>query len=857
MAGPGTKNTVGKVGVRVVPDTSGFRQMLKKQLEAALAGFKVEVPVTVDERVRKHMEGLAVRTKAMSDNLRKATQSMQDLTKASENTDFAWGQMDRGLSRVGNAAQRASRKFLGLTRVGWMVTAVFAAIPPVVGLVAALLAGIPSLLAAGGAAAAAVALGFDGIKDAASVLKDEVASLKKAVSDTFRKEMLPAMKDLEKVFPSLEKGMVKVASALSTATREVTGFLSSAEGTKRLERLLTNIAGLIEGMSPFFRDMTDALLTLADEAGRHFQYLYGTLNQFASEFKAMIDRVSNDGTLEAGLRGLSEVLGAVLRLFNTLFESGLKIMAELGGPLADLFDALSDTLEVLLPPLTDLVKILAGALKTALETLNPLLEAAAPLIVSLAEGFATLLEALAPFVEMLAPVLDGLSSLNEALGGIPAAVIAAVIGLGALRKALRGLRGLSFANLIPGFGKGAGKAGRDAGRRAGQGIGDGVDKQKPKITSRIGGVFNGLAKATFIVPAAAAIGDAFGIKLTDVVTGRAMSMSEAVQESFRRLGTFLETGELPKAVVRGRALVTGEWDKMQEKARQSRIEVMKQLGRGIFSPLKQVTEAAKADWGRNLDSMTNRNRSAWQRMFGDTSRSTGRIAGEIGNKSGRIPSIWGGGINRAADRNRTGWWNIRAGARDGANGVIGEARRAKGALSSGWYVNLYGNGFSIIDGLKAGMAAAFGGVMGWVGWATSWIASNKGPISYDRVMLIPAGRAIIGGLERGLREQFGSVQRFIATVAPTIGQSLAAGNPGVALADAIESGTPAAIRAAERFTRLIDGSVSAEWNGHVSTEGFNSIADQVAQALQGVKIEIGAGEVTRVTDSERKRNVKR
>jgi tape measure domain-containing protein len=84
-------------------------------------------------------------------------------------------------------------------------------------------------------------------------------------------------------------------------------------------------------------------------------------------------------------------------------------------------------------------------------------------------------------------------------------------------------------------------------------------------------------------------------------------------------------------------------------------------------------------------------------------------------------------------------------------------------------------GKSIMDGLVKGLKNAWHGVTDFVGGIGDWIKEHKGPISYDRVLLIPAGLAIMGGFHKALVEGFGDVQEFVESVAPQIQNMVSAG----------------------------------------------------------------------------------
>ena len=74
---------------------------------------------------------------------------------------------------------------------------------------------------------------------------------------------------------------------------------------------------------------------------------------------------------------------------------------------------------------------------------------------------------------------------------------------------------------------------------------------------------------------------------------------------------------------------------------------------------------------------------------------------------------------------------------------------------------LWDAGSSIISGLWEGMKSAIGGVFDWVGGIASDIAALKGPLPYDRKLLIPNGTAIMDSLYTGLQKGWPQVEALM------------------------------------------------------------------------------------------------
>ena len=89
---------------------------------------------------------------------------------------------------------------------------------------------------------------------------------------------------------------------------------------------------------------------------------------------------------------------------------------------------------------------------------------------------------------------------------------------------------------------------------------------------------------------------------------------------------------------------------------------------------------------------------------------------------------------------------------------------------------LYNAGKDLLGGLLRGMKDAAVGMFSWVGGIAGKIANLKGPPAYDKVVLENNGRLLIDGLGRGMREAFPAVEKFAASLAPTLSASIGGGS---------------------------------------------------------------------------------
>ena len=137
-----------------------------------------------------------------------------------------------------------------------------------------------------------------------------------------------------------------------------------------------------------------------------------------------------------------------------------------------------------------------------------------------------------------------------------------------------------------------------------------------------------------------------------------------------------------------------------------------------------------------------------------------------------LSSLWEGIKSTASNA----WSSLASSVLSIINGLVSGAQNAWNTMSNAvsslvsnvtgffnqlWNIDLYSAGQAILQGFLNGLQSMWSSVTNFVGGIASWIRDHKGPIEYDRKLLIPAGNAIMGSLDNGLKDGFKDVKKTV------------------------------------------------------------------------------------------------
>lgn len=401
---------VGRVAIRVMPDTSRFSKELRAKLESierkeevhirakldttrlesqlkaltskiatSVGNIKLTKPVTevVKQTRAASIEAASVRShwRVTREHLLVVARSLRDITVSAKAFGTEVRRIGRDSAGIGRTFRRLRQSFarfisnagdslgdglssafsalaagakgaatamaasassgVGLAAVAALVVVAVETLAGTLlataGAMGAAFAGLPVVVAGLLGPVAAVAVGFDGIKKAASALSGQLDHLKATVSATFERSLAPAVSKVGKTFPILERGLSKVALAMSAVADQFATVLSSERGMVNLGNAFSGIATLVKRASIGLRNFFETMLEIAGNTGL-YKILGETISGVFIRISSWMRRIESDGRLTTALTKVRDLLFAITDAIIGFVDNGLTFFnASAGG----------------------------------------------------------------------------------------------------------------------------------------------------------------------------------------------------------------------------------------------------------------------------------------------------------------------------------------------------------------------------------------------------------------------------------------------------------------------------------------------------------------------------------------------
>lgn len=141
-------------------------------------------------------------------------------------------------------------------------------------------------------------------------------------------------------------------------------------------------------------------------------------------------------------------------------------------------------------------------------------------------------------------------------------------------------------------------------------------------------------------------------------------------------------------------------------------------------------------------------------------------------------------------------------------------------------IDLMEAGKAIIDSFTKGLKQKWEETKEFISGIGDWIRKHKGPISYDKKLLIPAGKAIMGGFDSSLMEGFKDVQSNVQGMAAGLSTSVDLGSKMSAINGQIQTQV-------SHDVNMSNNTQPAEFNINLGNRNYKLFVDDISDAIGG------------------------
>lgn len=643
----------------------------------------------------------------------------------------------------------------------------------------------PALLGGIGVSAAALAWSLKDAKDYIDDVIDQYNILKALTSEGFWSTAEAGVRAFSNaVMPLAQEHMPRLAAELGKIPGAAAAAFATPEGQNSLARFFENTRAALANMVDGFTALTSALLRLVDAGSAYLPRLGAAFTAQMERFDAWTARITSDGSFErwvengiTALKGLWAVLGQTIGIFGALsmaarsaggaslndLAAGLeRVNTALRGPawqgaLTTVFKGAHDAMGNLGPAMQALGDAFINLAPTLSRVMDLATQIATVAIVGIAEalqdpvftsGLESMLEGALEGMQAFAPafteiakhmghILELAGIMAEAFGPLLAeALIAFTPVIPALTDAI--------AALVPVLTEGLLAA---------------VEFLAPLVVAVVTAISDWVQANPALAAALLAVIGALGLLISAVVSiiSFVAPIIGAIATIVGAVGT---VGAAALLAAAGWALAIGLI-----------IGALVALVAAVIVYWDEIV----AWWNAGLEQMGIDTERGWQGVLDWWHEGMGSMQQQAKDGLAEIGRWWSESWDTMGQKLSEAWSGFTESVAVGMVDVVeyfaglpGRITEALGDLGG----TLMEAGSSMMGGFLNGLKSKWGEVKGFVKTVAPWVENNKGPISYDRTLLVPAGLAIMGGFNDALRKGMEAVKATVRSVAPMIQRAM-------------------------------------------------------------------------------------
>lgn len=354
MAGsPGAK-VVGRLALKVLPDTSDFVPRLKAFAERVENQVKIELPVEIDTK-KARLQFLAAR------GLIQATAWANPIDLDVElDTDEAEAASKSLLSQLKTLQSRLN----GLGSTGGQFTQLLGRWSAMLGIIfgivvtlgPAIATLVPFMLGLVGAGVATW-MAWDNVKKLFGQLAEPWKAMKKAIGATLVKGLNPLVAALgTKFFPILQEGLGKFAGVMNRALAFFLRWITSSQGMERIRLAFDAISAAIEPFAQWLTPLTRLFVELSITAGPALQTIGDALVRVTNQFATWLQQ--GNGT--KGITTAMQTIGDILKILGASAKAAFPAMSAGARALVPAMRGIGKVFNVVFKAITPVFEFLAA-----------------------------------------------------------------------------------------------------------------------------------------------------------------------------------------------------------------------------------------------------------------------------------------------------------------------------------------------------------------------------------------------------------------------------------------------------------------------------------------------------------------